>query len=60
MAKVETKSWKPEDVAVIGLACRFPGSASNEAKLWELLEKRECQYESRRTKQDKGLIQPIR
>ena len=50
MAKVERKSWKPEDVAVIGLACRFPGSASNEAKLWDLLEKRECQYELKRTK----------
>ena len=50
MAKVERKSWKPEDVAVIGLACRFPGSANNEANLWELLEKRKCQYESKRTK----------
>jgi zearalenone synthase (highly reducing iterative type I polyketide synthase) len=44
MAKMERKSWKPEDVAVIGLACRLPGSASNEAKLWELLAERKCQY----------------
>lgn len=45
MAKVEEESCKPDDVAVIGLACRFPGSASNEAKLWELLVERKCQYE---------------
>jgi acyl transferase domain-containing protein len=44
MAKVEEKSWKPDDVAVIGLACRFPGSASDEAKLWELLAERRCQF----------------
>lgn len=42
MAKVEKKSWEPDDVAVIGLACRFPGSANNEAKLWELLAQRKC------------------
>jgi hypothetical protein len=42
MAKIEKKGWKPDDVAVIGLACRFPGSASDEAKLWELLAERKC------------------
>ncbi|KAL5330345.1 hypothetical protein ACEPPN_003872 [Leptodophora sp. 'Broadleaf-Isolate-01'] len=29
-----------DDVAIIGLACRFPGGASNESKFWELLHKR--------------------
>ncbi|KAH9211310.1 thiolase-like protein [Leptodontidium sp. 2 PMI_412] len=31
-----------DDVAIIGLACRFPGGASNESKFWELLHKRRC------------------
>jgi acyl transferase domain-containing protein len=48
MAKAGEKSWKSDDVAVIGLACRFPGSASNEAKLWELLAECKCQYEPTR------------
>jgi acyl transferase domain-containing protein len=29
------------DIAVVGLACRFPG-ASSEKKLWELLSNKRC------------------
>lgn len=32
------------DIAVIGLACRFPGGASNEAKFWDLLHGKKCDY----------------
>jgi hypothetical protein len=34
----------PDDIAVIGLACRFPGEASNEAKFWDLLCNGRCKY----------------
>lgn len=33
---------KNDDIAIIGLACRFPGGASDEAKLWDLLSNRKC------------------
>ncbi|KAH7092025.1 putative polyketide synthase [Paraphoma chrysanthemicola] len=37
-------SVKSDDIAIVGLACRFPGEASNEAGLWELLSKRKSAY----------------
>jgi acyl transferase domain-containing protein len=33
------------DIAVIGLACRFPGGASNAEKFWELLYNKKCEFE---------------
>lgn len=28
----------PEPIAVIGMACRFPGNSNSPSKLWELIE----------------------
>lgn len=42
MAKVDSTRWKSDDVAVIGLACRFPGTASDESELWKLLAECKC------------------
>jgi hypothetical protein len=47
MSKVGNKSPPWQDIAVIGLACRFPGTASDEAKFWDLLAERRCQYLSK-------------
>lgn len=33
-----------EDIAVIGLSCRFPGGASDASKLWDLLSEKKCKY----------------
>nr|P9WET8.1 RecName: Full=Highly reducing polyketide synthase Preu1; AltName: Full=biosynthesis protein Preu1 [Preussia isomera]UNY67713.1 polyketide synthase Preu1 [Preussia isomera] len=33
-----------DDIAIVGLACRFPGGASNETKLWDLLSNRESAF----------------
>jgi zearalenone synthase (highly reducing iterative type I polyketide synthase) len=30
------------DIAIIGLSCRFPGSASDPEKFWELLSNKRC------------------
>lgn len=30
------------DIAVVGLACRFPGGATNPTKFWDLLHERRC------------------
>ena len=38
-----------DSIAVIGLACRFPGEATTAEKFWELLCKAKCE------KQDFGL-----
>ncbi|KAF2491841.1 putative polyketide synthase [Lophium mytilinum] len=32
------------DIAVVGLACRFPGGASNSTKFWDLLYERKSAY----------------
>lgn len=32
----------PADIAIIGLACRFPGGASDCQKFWELLSNKRC------------------
>lgn len=34
------------DIAVIGLACRFPGGASDPQKFWELLSNKRCKIDS--------------
>lgn len=33
------------DIAVIGLSCRFPGGASDAEKFWELLYNKRCEWE---------------
>jgi len=33
-----------EDVAIIGMACRFPGSATSPEALWEMLRKGESAW----------------
>lgn len=35
------------DIAVIGLACRFPGGASDAEKFWELLYNKRCEFDYR-------------
>lgn len=35
-----------DDIAVIGLACRFPGEASGPQEFWNLLCKGRCTYHS--------------
>ncbi|PGH26935.1 hypothetical protein AJ80_01317 [Polytolypa hystricis UAMH7299] len=35
---------RSSDIAVVGLACRFPGSASNASKFWELLYNKQSAY----------------
>jgi acyl transferase domain-containing protein len=30
------------DIAVVGVACRFPGGASNTTKFWEILSESRC------------------
>lgn len=35
-----------DDIAVIGLACRFPGEASGPQEFWNLLCKGRCMYPS--------------
>jgi acyl transferase domain-containing protein len=47
MSKVGNESPPWQDIAVIGLACRFPGTASDgtasdEAKFLDLLAERRC------------------
>ena len=44
MAKVAYPQRRPDDIAVIGLAYRFPGGADSDAKLWDLLAERKCPY----------------
>lgn len=34
---------KSDDIAIVGLACRFPGGASDETGLWDLLSNRKCE-----------------
>jgi hypothetical protein len=41
--ELHSSDLKNDDIAVIGLACRFPGGASNEAGLWDLLSNRKCE-----------------
>jgi acyl transferase domain-containing protein len=33
-----------EDIAIIGLALRFPGDATSPQKLWDVLERKESQW----------------
>lgn len=33
-----------QDVAIVGVSCRFSGSATNPEKYWEMLCNGECQY----------------
>jgi acyl transferase domain-containing protein len=33
-----------EDIAVIGIACRFPGDATSPEKLWEVLSRSESAW----------------
>jgi acyl transferase domain-containing protein len=49
MSKVGNESPPWQDIAVIGLACRFPGTASDEAKFMDLLAERRCQYLSKKS-----------
>ncbi|HEX3110483.1 MAG TPA: polyketide synthase, partial [Thermoanaerobaculia bacterium] len=37
LALAEAKSASREPVAIVGMACRFPGGANNPAEFWELL-----------------------
>lgn len=32
-----------DDIAIIGIACRFPGGASDTQKFWELLHDKRCE-----------------
>ncbi|KAL8656993.1 MAG: hypothetical protein Q9226_002364 [Calogaya cf. arnoldii] len=34
----------PEPIAIVGMACRWPGDASNTSKLWDLLEQKRSGY----------------
>ncbi|KDN65093.1 putative mycocerosic acid synthase [Colletotrichum sublineola] len=38
MASDGSKGGRDEPVAIIGMACRFPGEATNPSKFWELLK----------------------
>ncbi len=35
----ELEEQRPETIAIVGMACRFPGGATSPARLWELLER---------------------
>lgn len=40
------------DIAVIGIACRFPGGASDAEKFWELLHNKRCEFGNSTDHQD--------
>jgi acyl transferase domain-containing protein len=40
---LDSSKPKSDDIAIVGLACRFPGGASDEARLWDLLSNRKCE-----------------
>ena len=42
-SELRPSSLKSDDIAIVGLACRFPGGASDETGLWDLLSNRKCE-----------------
>ncbi|KAI0141789.1 putative hybrid NRPS/PKS enzyme [Xylariaceae sp. FL1272] len=53
------QSERPEPIAIVGSACRFPGSASSPSKLWTLLSNpRDLGYEIPSDRFGKGFYHP--
>lgn len=38
------KNEKMEDIAIIGMACRFPGDATTPEKLWQMMVNKESAW----------------
>jgi acyl transferase domain-containing protein len=44
MGSIQEPDFTMDEIAVVGLACRFPGGASNPTKFWDLLAERKCMF----------------